>query len=369
LHALLKTVSGATQRFEEMSTSKSDIIEIRDDEQQNWDNLEDYLRANMEGLEDTMTVTQFGGGHANLTYCLSFGEKELVVRRPPLGPIAPSAHDMQREHKVLSRLWKAFPLAPRSFLLCTDHDVIGADFHVMERRHGIAIRSDLPEDLKGKPELNHQIGTMVIDTLADFHMVDAKEVGLEDLGKPEGYVERQLGGWSKRWHKSKDQDNADMDRLAEWLADTRPESKHTSLLHNDYKLDNMLLNAGNPAQPEAVLDWDMCTLGDPLTDLGHLLNYWSDADDPKSWQNVTAMPTWNEGFPNRAEIIERYGERTGFDVSNAAWYHAFGVFKMTVIIQQIYIRYVRGQTKDERFASFGERVAELIEKGVSIAKI
>jgi len=353
-----------------MSETQSDIIEIRDDEQQNWDNLEDYLRQNLEGLDGPMSVMQFGGGHANLTYCISFGEdKEFVVRRPPLGPVAPSAHDMQREHKVLSRLWKAFPLAPRSFLLCTDHDIIGSDFHVMERRHGIAIRSHLPDDLVGHTDLTRRIGEMVIDTLADLHRVEPKEVGLEDLGKPEGYVERQLTGWTKRWHKSKDKDNADMDRLAEWLSDTRPESKHVSLLHNDYKLDNMLLNSADPAKPEAVLDWDMCTLGDPLTDLGHLLNYWSNPDDPASWRNVTAMPTWNEGFPNRVDIIERYGERTGFDVSNASWYHAFGVFKMTVIIQQIFIRYVRGQTKDERFAHFGERVAELIEKAVAIAKI
>ena len=352
-----------------MSDTHSDIIEIRDDEQQNWDNLEDYLRANMEGLDGPMSVTQFGGGHANLTYCVSFGDRELVVRRPPLGPVAPSAHDMKREHKVLSRLWEAFPLAPRSFILCTDHDVIGSDFHVMERRHGIAIRSEMPEDLQGNETLNRKIGEMVIDTLADLHMVDANKVGLDDLGKPDGYVERQLSGWTSRWEKAKDVEIPDMDRLGQWLADTRPESKYVSLLHNDYKLDNMLLNADDPSKPEAVLDWDMCTLGDPLTDLGHLLNYWSDAGDPQSWLNVTAMPTWHQGFPSRAKIIERYGQRTGFDVSNATWYHAFGVFKMTVIIQQIYIRYVRGQTQDERFAGFGDRVAELVEKGVAIAGI
>ena len=289
-----------------------------------------------------------------------------MLRRPPLGKIAPSSHDMKREHRILSRLYKAFPLAPRSYLLCTDPGVIGAEFHVMERRHGIAIRSEIPTRFANRPELNRRIGHMLVDTLADFHMVDPDRVGLGDLGHPEGFVARQLEGWSKRWHAAKDEDIAEIDAMIAWLSKDVPNSKHVSLLHNDFKLDNMLLDPNDPAVPRAVLDWDMCTRGDPLMDLGHMLNYYVDASDPVEMRSQLPLPTWHEGFPLRGEITARYGEKTGFDVSRIGWYYTFGVFKLAVILQQIYIRYLRGQTQDERFASFGTRVRALGKKGVEL---
>ncbi|MCW8835595.1 MAG: phosphotransferase family protein [Rhodospirillales bacterium] len=347
--------------------SDPELIDVRTDERLDTSRLEPYLREHLEGAEGELDIAQFGGGHANLTYMLKFGEREYVLRRPPLGPVAPSAHDMTREHRVLSRLWNAFPLAPRSFLLCQDHDIIGADFHVMERRRGIVIRTEMPKAFEGKPDLNRRIGEMLVDTLADLHTVDPAAVGLEDLGHPDGFVARQVEGWTKRWHASKDKDMDTIDRLIAWLADTMPPSRHVSLLHNDFKLDNMIVDAIDPATPVAVLDWDMCTRGDPLLDLGNMLNYYTEATDPSSWRSVTAMPSWNEGFPTRDTLVRRYGERTGFEVGDFAWYHAFGAFKLAVVLQQIYIRYLKGQTKDERFSTFGQRVEELAAKGHAIA--
>jgi len=352
-----------------MMAKDREVMEMRPDEVLDTTNLEPYLRENLEGAEGAMNVAQFGGGNANLTYLVAFGEREFVLRRPPLGPIAPSSHDMKREHNVLAKLYKEYPLAPRSFLFCDNHDIIGADFHVMERRNGIVIRREIPEHLVGRPDLNRRIGIAIVDALADLHMVDPAKVGLENLGKPEGFVERQLKGWEERWHKAKDKDIKDFDRLAEWLRDTRKDSGHVSLLHNDLKLDNMILNAEDPGKAEAVLDWDMCTLGDPLMDLGHLLNYWADREDPEEWGSITSMPSNEDGFFTRDEAIDYYAKRTGFDVSNVNWYHAFGVFKLAVIIQQIYVRYLRGQTQDERFAKFGDRVEGLAKKAVQIARL
>ncbi|MCW9032759.1 MAG: phosphotransferase family protein [Rhodospirillales bacterium] len=347
----------------------AELIDIRPDEILDTTRLEPFLRENLEGAKGPMEVAQFGGGNANLTYMIAFGENEFVLRRPPLGPVAPSAHDMKREHHVLANLYKEYPLAPRSFLLCEDHDIIGADFHMLERKNGIVIRATMPEKFAGNPTLNQRIGLAVVDALADLHSLDPNKVGLGDLGKPEGFVERQLTGWTKRWHKAKDADNPDFDRLAQWLLDTRQESKYTTLLHNDLKLDNMLLNAEDPGKAEAVLDWDMCTRGDPLMDLGNLLNYWIDSTDPIEKGSVTSMPTQDEGFPTRTDVVKHYTERTGFNTSNIDWYHAFGAFKLTVVIQQIYIRYLRGQTQDKRFADFGIRVRDLINKGILIAGI
>ncbi len=347
----------------------SEVMEMRPDEILETTRLEPYLRDNLEGADGPMTVAQFGGGNANLTYMIAFGNTEFVLRRPPLGPIAPSAHDMKREHDVLTNLYKEYPLAPRSFLFCGDEEIIGANFHILERKKGIVIREKMPPQFANNPTLNKRIGLAVVDALADLHSLNPDTVGLGELGKPEGFVERQLTGWTKRWHKAKDNDNKNFDRLAQWLLETRQESKYVTLLHNDLKLDNMILNAQDPGKAEGVLDWDMCTRGDPLMDLGNLLNYWIDSTDPIEKGSVTSMPTQDEGFPTRDEVIEHYTKRTGFDTSNISWYHAFGAFKLTVVIQQIYIRYLRGQTQDERFANFGTRVEHLIQKGVKIARI
>src|SRR5436190_2779939 len=352
----------------------AELINERPDERLDTTRLEPYLRERLEGAEGLLSVCQFGGGKANLTYLLRFGTGEFVLRRPPLGPIPPGAHDMRREHRVLSVLWRRYPLAPQSLLLCEDESIIGAVFIVEERRHGFVIRDDIPPEFAGRPELNRRIGLALVDALADLHLVPPADVGLDDLGRPEGYLERQLSGWVRRWQAAQGGEQADraaaeMQPVLDWLGGNLPPSRGAALLHNDYRLDNCLLDAADPGRVEAVLDWDMCTQGDPLADLGYVLNYWVEPGDDPAWREIAAMPTWREGFPSRAEAIERYAGRTGFDVSPIGWHQVFAAFKLAVIIQQIYIRFVRGQTQDQRFRFYYRRVLGLAAKARLLAGI
>ena len=343
-----------------------ELIDVRRGEQLDLARLEPWLRAHLPETDGSLTVHQFGGGHANLTYLIRFGHHEYVLRRPPLGPVAPKSHDMKREHRVLARLGSAFPLAPTSFALCEDPAVLGVDFHVMERRRGFVVRGELPEILKGDPAGTQRLGEMVVDTVADLHRVEPAGVDLADLGRPEGFLPRQLSGWANRWRAAADRELASVDHLIGWLHKNLPACQATTLLHNDYRLDNILLDVVDPATAKAVLDWDMCTLGDPLMDLGYLLNAWVHADDDPAWRGMTTMPSYEPGFPTRQEAVERYARRTGCDVSRVHWYYIFGVFKLIVILQQIYIRFLRGQTRDERFAPLGARVQKLGDKGMTL---
>jgi aminoglycoside phosphotransferase (APT) family kinase protein len=350
-----------------MNLEAAELIDERPDEHLDTSRLEPYLRARLAGAEGPLAVRQFGGGKANLTYLLRFGANEFVLRRPPLGPIPPGAHDMRREHRVLSVLHHRYKLAPRSLLLCEDESVIGAVFVVEERRRGFVIRDDIPHEFAGRPDLNRRIGEALIDALADLHLVSPSEVGLGNLGRPEGYVERQLRGWSRRWHAAQGGEAAERSATAmapvlDWLGAHLPASGAAALLHNDYRLDNCLLDSRDPGRIEAVLDWDMCTQGDPLADLGYVLNYWVERGDPPEWREIAAMPTWRDGFPSRAEAVARYAARTGFDVGAIGWHQVFAAFKLAVIIQQIYIRFVRGQTRDERFRHYYRRVLGLADK-------
>ena len=348
-----------------------ELIAPRADERLDWRRLADYLQGRLDDAEGEMTVAQFGGGKANLTYLLKFAEREFVLRRPPLGPLAPGAHDMKREHRVLSALWRAYALAPRSFLLCEDESVVGAAFHVMERRRGIVVWEDMPVEFADRPELNRRIGFALVEALAELHRVEPAAVGLETLGRPEGFIERQLAGWTRRWEAAEPDGEAaaTMTPVLARLGARVPRPPAASLVHNDYRLDNVLLDAADPGRLVAVLDWDMCTLGDPLADLGYLLNYWAEPGESLEWREVAAMPTWRAGFPSRAEAARRYAERTGFDVAGIDWYVAFAAFKLAVIIQQIYIRWRRGQTQDERFRDYGRRVAVLARKAAALAGI
>jgi aminoglycoside phosphotransferase (APT) family kinase protein len=345
----------------------AELIAERPDERLDTARLDPYLRAHLPGIAGALSVAQFHGGKANLTYLLRFGEQEFVLRRPPLGPIPPGAHDMRREHRVLSVLHRRFPLAPPSLLLCEDDSIIGAVFIVEERRRGFVIRDDIPAAFAGRPELNRRIGLALVDALADLHRVDPAEIGLDGLGRVEGYLERQLAGWTRRWEASlggaeEAPSRREMAPVLAWLAANRPKERAGALLHNDYRLDNCLLDTADPARIVAVLDWDMCTQGDPLADLGYVLNYWVEPGDDPEWRDIASMPTWREGFPSRAAAIARYAARTGSDVGEILWYQVFAAFKLAVIIQQIYIRYVRGQTQDARFARYWRRVLGLARK-------
>jgi aminoglycoside phosphotransferase (APT) family kinase protein len=349
----------------------AELIAERPDERLDANRLEPYLRSHLPDAEGELSIAQFHGGKANLTYLIRFGAEgsggEYVLRRPPLGPIPPGAHDMRREHRVLSVLHRRFPPAPQSLLLCEDEGIIGAVFIVEERRHGFVIRDDIPEPFAAQPGLNRRIGFALIDALADLHSVDAAEIGLDALGRVEGYLERQLSGWTRRWEGSlggpeEERSRGGMAPVLDWLGRRLPKERAGALLHNDYRLDNCLLDTADPARITAVLDWDMCTRGDPLADLGYVLNYWVEPADDPAWREIAAMPTWREGFPSRAEAVERYAARSGSDVGDILWYQVFAAFKLAVIIQQIYIRYVRGQTQDARFQNYWRRVLGLADK-------
>ena len=329
-----------------------DTIDVRSEERFDTERLVSYLQGKLPGTENALTVRQFGGGAANLTYLLDYGTHEYVLRRPPLGPVAKTAHDMSREFKVLSVLYEVYPYAPRAYLYCKDLDVIGADFFIMERRHGIVVRRSIPAQFAHFPDGPRRMSEALIDALAAFHAVDYAALGLDDLGWPAGFIDRQIEGWNRRWLKAKLHDLPEMEAVYKWLKANQPLTTTFSLVHNDFKLDNVMLDADNPGQVIAVFDWDMCTLGDPLSDLGALLSYWTEPTDPPYLQAIAMMPVGNIGFLTRRALVERYGQQSGRSVTGINFYHTLGLFRVTVIIAQIYYRFKHGQTKDERFAIF-----------------
>jgi aminoglycoside phosphotransferase (APT) family kinase protein len=349
-----------------MSQPQDDVINVRPDEKLDETALAAYLRGKLDGSDNPLTVRQFGGGAANLTYLLGYGTHEYVLRRPPLGPVAASAHDMGREYRVLSVLWRAFPYAPRAFLFCDAPTVIGAPFFVMERRQGVVVRRSLPDVFAGQPDAPRRMSEALVDALATFHAVDYAALGLADLGRPEGFVTRQIEGWYRRWGAARTADLPDMDRVYDWLRHNVPPSTAVSLVHNDYKLDNVMLAADDPGRVVAIFDWDMCTLGDPLSDVGALLTYWTEPGDPPYLQ-ATAMMPLGGGFLSRDELVARYAERSGRPVGDIAFYHALGLFRLTVIVAQIYIRYARGQTQDARFAAMEPMIPLLARRAAEVA--
>ena len=343
-----------------------DTIEVRPDEQFDEARLAEYLRGKLPGSENQLRVRQFGGGAANLTYLLDYGSHEYVLRRPPLGPVAKSAHDMGREYKVLSVLHQALPFAPRAFLYCDDPALIGADFFVMERRRGVVVRRKIPPQFTEMPDAPRRMSEAMVDALAELHAVDYEALGLSDLGKPEGFIERQVEGWYKRWHAAKEADLPEMDAVYQWLKANLPTSSDVSLVHNDYKLDNVMLAEDDPGQLVAIFDWDMCTLGDPMSDLGALLCYWTEPTDAPYFQQMAMMPTGELGFLTRRELVERYALKSGRSVHNISFYHTLGLFRSVVIIAQIYIRFARGQTQDGRFAAFGPMIPLMAKAAVEV---
>jgi aminoglycoside phosphotransferase (APT) family kinase protein len=342
-----------------------ETIPVRPDERFDETKLADYLRDKLDGADQPMTVQQFPGGAANLTYLLKFGQREYVLRRPPLGPVAPKSHDMAREFTVLSVLHEAFPPAPRAFHFCDDPEVIGAPFLIMERREGVVIRREMPPHFAD--DSARQMSLALVDRLVDFHAVDFAALGLSDLGKPEGFVARQIEGWYGRWQKAKVDEIPVIEEVYQWLLTNIPAEGAPSLLHNDYKLDNAMFSADDPSNLVAIFDWDMCTLGDPLCDLGTLLAYWTESDDPPVLSGLLSMPSPKHGFLTRAELVERYAERSGRSVDAIRFYHVLALYRLAIIIAQIYVRYHHGQTQDERFAGFGDLIPIIAAHAQSVA--
>jgi aminoglycoside phosphotransferase (APT) family kinase protein len=274
---------------------------------------------------------------------------------------------MGREYHVLSRLHGVYP-SPRPLLYCTDENVIGAPFYVMERVRGVILRRKLPDGLELTPQVAQRLSEAFIDNLAALHSLDYNAVGLGELGKPAGYLERQVKGWIERYHGSKTEEFPEIQHITLWLGEHMPVQSDSTLVHNDYKYDNMVLAEHDITQIKAVLDWEMCTLGDPLTDLGTALAYWVNADDPPEVQMVRWGPTSIAGSLTRQQLAERYAAKTGRDLSHLLFYYVFALFKVAVIIQQIYYRYYHGLTHDQRFATLGDVAKMLVHVGLGAAK-
>ncbi len=344
----------------------SDTARVRRGEEIDLTALAEYLRGKIEGVEDGITVEQFPHGHSNLTYLVTTARREVVLRRGPLGPVAPKAHDMAREYRVLRAVHPHFPEAPEVYHLSEDPAVIGAVFFLMERRHGIILRDHIPPEVAAVPDAPRRISEAFVDCLVRLHAIDVASTGLIALGKPEGFLERQVHGWAERWNRSKTEETPAMDRVIQWLADRLPPSPAPTLVHNDYKLDNVLLRVGSLDRIEAVLDWEMATVGAPLADLGLTLCYWAWASAPQLRAMALPAPSSQPGWYTRDQFVQRYAERTGRDLTPIRYYEVLGIFKLAVILQQIYFRFRRGQTQDARFQDFHERVKGLVSLAASL---
>lgn len=315
--------------------------------------IDPYLKAHIPGLSGNAQISQFPGGASNLTYLLQYPEQEFVLRRPPFGHKAKSAHDMGREFRILNRLREAFPYCPKAYLHCTDEAVIGAEFYVMERVKGIILRAELPAELNLDAAQTETLCKSFIDRLVELHQVDYTACGLADLGKPQGYVERQISGWTERYEKARTADAPSWGKVARWLDEKKPDDHPvSSLVHNDYRFDNVILDPDNPMQIIGVLDWELTTLGDPLMDLGNSLAYWIQADDPAPVQLMRRQPSHAPGMLTREQFVAYYAERSGIPIDNFDFYYTYGLFRLAGIVQQIYYRFFHGQTQDKRFAQF-----------------
>ncbi|MBE3560142.1 MAG: phosphotransferase family protein [Ktedonobacteraceae bacterium] len=345
-----------------------DTIEIRPGESFDSRKVEQCLREHIAGLsDDQLLVRQFPAGASNLTYLLRIGNWEGVLRRPPLGPVAPKAHDMERECRLLQKIHPVFPLAPRPYFCSSDQSTIGAPFYVMERRKGFVINDGFPAGIDPTPELCRRISHTVVDTLVQIHRIDWQAAGLGSLGHPDGFLARQVRGWIERYSRARTDEIPQVEFLVRWLSERVPVSPPPTLIHNDFKLNNMLLDRHDLAKVIAVLDWEMATIGDPLFDLAVTLSYWVNKNDPEELQTVLPAVTSLPGFLDREQFMQRYSQQSGRDLSSLHFYMAFAYFKLAVIIQQIYVRWKRGQTQDERFATFGTRVRSIIDYAAQVA--
>lgn len=338
---------------------------VREGEQLDLPALDAYLTEQIPDLSGELVVEQFPSGYSNLTYLLRKGSTELVLRRPPFKVQVKSGHDMAREHRVLGALQGIYPHAPRPLAYCEDQAVIGAPFYVMERRRGVILRKSLPKELGVDPPTLRRMCESLVDELAALHQIDLQVAGLADFGRPEGYVRRQVEGWIERFGRAQTSEVPDIDRIGAWLREHMPpDSESPTLVHNDYKFDNVMLDPDDPTKIVAVLDWELCTVGDPLMDIGTTLGYWVQSDDDPRWQAMAFGPTNAPGAMTRQQVAQRYAERTGRDVSNMLYYYCFALLKLAGIVQQIYYRWKKGYTKDPRFGMLDQIVLALGATGV-----
>ena len=335
---------------------------IRSGEELDTERLKAFLRKHLPGISGNLAIHQFPSGYSNLTYLLKMGDRAMVLRRPPLGTKAKTAHDMGREYRILTALKPVFPYVPRPLLYSEDLEVMGSPFYIMEQVQGIILRKEPPAGLSFSPEEMRGLCERLLDIQLELHQVDYRRVGLEDFGKPEGYVKRQVEGWSKRFRAARTVDAPDFEAVMDWIqAKMPPDTEHPAVIHNDYRFDNLVLDPENPLRIIGVLDWEMATIGDPLMDLGNALAYWVQSDDPPEMAMMRLVPTHLEGALTREEMVRRYAEKSGLSVENFDFYYCFGLFRLAVIAQQIYYRFFHGQTRDPRFKSL-ILVVQILEK-------
>jgi aminoglycoside phosphotransferase (APT) family kinase protein len=351
-----------------MAEVQDQTTAVRTGEELDLARLEPFLREHFSEETGPLIVRQYPSGHSNLTYSLRIGPREMVLRRPPFGSKVKTAHDMGREYRVLSKLHSHYAPAPHVLLFCDDLSVLGAPFYLMEPIHGIILRREVPLGLDFSSPVARRVSESFLDNLALLHTLDYDAVGLADLGKPQGYLERQVRGWIERYRGSKTHDIPEVETISNWIQQHVPASSTAALIHNDYKYDNVVLDPNDLARIIGVLDWEMCTIGDPLSDLGSALAYWVDASDPPEILETRWGPTTAAGSLTRAELVHRYAQKTGRDVSEMPFYLAFARFKIAVIVQQIYYRFHQGLTHDERFATMPLRINLLLHAALRTAE-
>jgi aminoglycoside phosphotransferase (APT) family kinase protein len=345
----------------------NETIEQREGEALDAAKVESFLRDMIPGLEGEMGIRQFPSGHSNLTYLVTFGSRELVLRRPPFGRKAKTAHDMNREYRILSALESVYPYCPRPLSYTQDPEIMGCSFYVMERIKGIILRKDFPSSLQLSSDDVTRLCKNLIKVLYELHSVDYDAIGLGDFGKPKGYVERQVRGWNKRYRAARTPDVPDCEATMSWLEEKMPaDTDQPCLIHNDFKFDNVVLDPAEPLKIIGVLDWEMTTLGDPLMDLGGSLAYWIESGDPKEVQLARMLPTNADGALTRRELADYYEKLSGRTMRHYDFYRCFGLFRLAGIAQQIYYRFYHGQTQDQRFQKFAFMVAilEKVTRGI-----
>lgn len=345
-----------------------DTIPVRQGEELPKEKIERFIREHISGIPDEpLLVEQFPAGHSNLTYLLRCGNWEAVLRRPPFGPVAPKSHDMKRESGILSLIHARFPLAPQPYVFCDDASVLGAPFYVMERRRGLVLDQRWPDGIAYTPQLGRRISEAVVDTLVSLHAIDWQTAGLAAIGHPEGFMERQVQGWIGRYERAKTADLPLAEEIAKWMLRHLPNSPSATLIHNDFKLNNMIVSPADLAQVVAVVDWEMATIGDPLSDVAITVSYWNEATDREQLQDVLESVTMLPGFFTRREFLERYAAKSGRSLEHIDFYMTYAYYKVAVICQQIYARWKNGQSQDPRFERLGKTVEHLLHQAHAMA--
>jgi aminoglycoside phosphotransferase (APT) family kinase protein len=341
-----------------------DVITVRAEDSFDVKAVHVWLSQQISGLETEPTAEQFRSGASNLTYLLRYPDRELVLRRPPHGNKAVSAHDMKREFLIQRRLRPNYPMVPKVIALCEDPQVIGSDFYVMERIYGTILRRDIPENVNLDPKRVAELGQIMVDGLAQLHKVDARI--LSELSKGPGYISRQIEGWSKRYRGAITDDVPNAEKLMSWLNTNQPDDVGSCVVHGDWRLDNMVLDLSGSPRIKGVLDWELATVGDPLMDLGSALAYWIDNDDEPGFAALRRQPSNLPGMPTRAEFVSKYLAQANWPCTDFTFYEVFGLFRLTVILQQIWSRYRAGQTTNPAFAGFGSAVHVLINRATGL---